>query len=48
MIASYVGQAFDTLLWKLQKCVPNGTSVVDLYAGAGVIGLSLAAMRKCR
>lgn len=41
-------RAFDTLLRKLQKYVPYGTSVVDLYAGAGVIGLSLAAMRKCR
>ncbi|KAG8366780.1 hypothetical protein BUALT_Bualt16G0003300 [Buddleja alternifolia] len=40
--------AFDSLLRKLQKYVPYGASVVDLYAGAGVIGLSLAAMRKCR
>ncbi|XP_027101935.2 uncharacterized protein [Coffea arabica] len=41
-------KAFDSLLRKLQKYVPHGASVVDLYAGAGVIGLSLAAMRKCR
>ncbi|KAK4768637.1 hypothetical protein SAY87_003778 [Trapa incisa] len=41
-------QAFESLLWKLQKYVPYGASVTDLYAGAGVIGLSLAATRKCR
>ncbi|MCD7455043.1 hypothetical protein HAX54_026920 [Datura stramonium] len=41
-------RAFDTLLRKLQKYVPQGASVVDLYAGAGVIGLSLAFSRKCR
>lgn len=41
-------QAFDTLLRKLQKYVPQGASVADLYAGAGVIGLSLAVTRKCR
>ncbi|KAI5651105.1 hypothetical protein M9H77_37110 [Catharanthus roseus] len=41
-------RAFDSLLRKLQKYVPYGTSVTDLYAGAGVIGLSLAATRKCR
>ncbi|KAI4350523.1 hypothetical protein L6164_004972 [Bauhinia variegata] len=41
-------RAFDILLRKLQKYVPYGSSVVDLYAGAGVIGLSLAATRKCR
>lgn len=41
-------QAFDILLRKLQKNVPYGASVTDLYAGAGVIGLSLAATRKCR
>ncbi|XP_050231217.1 uncharacterized protein LOC126680203 [Mercurialis annua] len=41
-------RAFDALLRKLQKFVPFGTSVTDLYAGAGVIGLSLAASRKCR
>ncbi|XP_022928300.1 uncharacterized protein LOC111435166 [Cucurbita moschata] len=41
-------QAFDSLLRKLQKYVPYGASVADLYAGAGVIGLSLAATRKCR
>ncbi|KAJ4831122.1 hypothetical protein Tsubulata_000653 [Turnera subulata] len=41
-------RAFDILLRKLQKYVPYGASVADLYAGAGVIGLSLAATRKCR
>ncbi|PIN02010.1 23S rRNA (uracil(1939)-C(5))-methyltransferase [Handroanthus impetiginosus] len=52
MVPSSFGQAntraFDSLLHKLQKYVPYGASVVDLYAGAGVIGLSLAATRKCR
>ncbi|XP_057437502.1 uncharacterized protein LOC130729693 isoform X2 [Lotus japonicus] len=41
-------RAFDALLRKLQKYVPHESSVADLYAGAGVIGLSLAATRKCR
>ncbi|XVF57795.1 hypothetical protein PTKIN_Ptkin07bG0010700 [Pterospermum kingtungense] len=41
-------RAFDNLLRKLHKYVPYGASVADLYAGAGVIGLSLAAARKCR
>ncbi|KAF5479804.1 hypothetical protein F2P56_000595, partial [Juglans regia] len=41
-------RAFDVMLRKLQKYVPFGASVADLYAGAGVIGLSLAATRKCR
>lgn len=41
-------RAFDSLLRKLQKYVPQGASVVDLYAGAGVIGLSLAVSRRCR
>lgn len=41
-------RAFDSLLHRLQKYVRMGASVVDLYAGAGVIGLSLAATRKCR
>lgn len=41
-------QAFDSLLRKLHKYVPFGASVADLYAGAGVIGLSLAATKKCR
>ncbi|GAA0153375.1 hypothetical protein LIER_11627 [Lithospermum erythrorhizon] len=41
-------QAFDSLLRKVQKQVPFGSSVADLYAGAGVIGLSLAATRKCK
>ncbi|KAJ6799835.1 uncharacterized protein M6B38_141760 [Iris pallida] len=41
-------QAFNSLLRRLHKYVPYGSSVVDLYAGAGVIGLSIAASRKCR
>ncbi|KAK3410336.1 hypothetical protein EUGRSUZ_J02331 [Eucalyptus grandis] len=41
-------RAFNSLLRKLQKYVPYGASVTDLYAGSGVIGLSLAATRKCR
>lgn len=41
-------RAFDALLRKLQKYVPHESAVADLYAGAGVIGLSLAATRKCR
>ncbi|GKB98982.1 uncharacterized RNA methyltransferase [Tanacetum coccineum] len=41
-------RAFDALLQKLHKYVPLGASVTDLYAGAGVIGLSLASTRKCR
>ncbi|XP_021299000.1 uncharacterized protein LOC110427742 isoform X2 [Herrania umbratica] len=41
-------RAFDNLLRKLHKYVPYGASVADLYAGAGVIGLSLAANKKCR
>ncbi|XP_031476633.1 uncharacterized protein LOC116248149 isoform X1 [Nymphaea colorata] len=41
-------KAFDSLLHKLQKYVPVGENVVDLYAGAGVIGLSLAVTRNCR
>ncbi|KAK2992878.1 hypothetical protein RJ640_028120 [Escallonia rubra] len=41
-------RAFDSLLRKLHKYVPLGSSVADLYAGAGVIGLSLASTRKCR
>ncbi|XP_020098348.1 uncharacterized protein LOC109717085 [Ananas comosus] len=41
-------QAFCSLLRKLQKYVPRRSSVVDLYSGAGAIGLSVAATRKCR
>lgn len=41
-------RAFDSLLQKLQKYVHYGESVADLYAGAGVIGLSLAATKKCK
>ncbi|KAF5190660.1 23S rRNA (uracil-C(5))-methyltransferase RlmCD [Thalictrum thalictroides] len=41
-------RAFDSLLRKLHTYVPYGASITDLYAGAGVIGLSLAVSRKCR
>lgn len=41
-------QAFDALLRRLQKAVKIGSKVVELYAGVGAIGLSLAAVRKCR
>lgn len=41
-------QAFDSLLQRLHKYVPYGASVADMYAGAGVIGLSLAVAKKCR
>jgi tRNA/tmRNA/rRNA uracil-C5-methylase (TrmA/RlmC/RlmD family) len=41
-------QSFNSLLHKLIKYVPRGSTVVDLYSGAGVIGLALAASRKCR
>ncbi|KAL9256502.1 putative RNA methyltransferase pc1998 [Drosera capensis] len=41
-------RAFDSMLHKLQKYVPYGSSVADLYGGSGIIGLSLAATRKCR
>ncbi|KAF6139003.1 hypothetical protein GIB67_010729 [Kingdonia uniflora] len=40
--------AFDSLLRKLHKYVPYGSSVADLYAGASFIRLSLAIARKCR
>ncbi|KAL5973036.1 hypothetical protein ACLOJK_039843 [Asimina triloba] len=40
--------AFDSLLRKLQTNIPYGASIVDIYAGAGIIGLSLAFKRKCR
>lgn len=36
------------MLRKLQKHIPYGASVADIYAGAGVIGLSLAVTRKCK
>lgn len=41
-------QTFNSLLRKLHKYVPYGSSVIDLYSGAGVIGLSVAYTRKCR
>uniref|UniRef100_M8C8E9 Methyltransferase small domain-containing protein n=1 Tax=Aegilops tauschii TaxID=37682 RepID=M8C8E9_AEGTA len=40
--------SFNSLLHKLIKYVPRGSTVVDLYSGAGVIGLAIAASRKCR
>ncbi|CAL4959738.1 unnamed protein product [Urochloa decumbens] len=40
--------SFNSLLHKLNKYVLRGSTVVDLYSGAGVIGLSVAASRKCR
>jgi 16S rRNA G966 N2-methylase RsmD len=36
------------LLRRLQKAVKIGSSVAELYAGVGLIGLSLATTRKCR
>ncbi|EMS67531.1 hypothetical protein TRIUR3_27776 [Triticum urartu] len=39
--------SFNSLLHKLIKYVPRGSTVVDLYSGAGVIGLAIAASRKC-
>ncbi|KAG9446097.1 hypothetical protein H6P81_012225 [Aristolochia fimbriata] len=41
-------KAFNSLLQNLQKYVPYGASVADIYAGSGIIGLSLVATRKCR
>ncbi|CAM6119504.1 unnamed protein product [Calypogeia fissa] len=41
-------QAFEALLRKLQTHVRRGSAVVELYAGVGVIGISLAATRGCR
>lgn len=41
-------QAFEALLRRMQKVVKVGSRVVELYAGVGAIGLSLAATRKCR
>ncbi|KAL2622078.1 hypothetical protein R1flu_002283 [Riccia fluitans] len=41
-------QAFEALLRRLQKKVKRGSAVVELYAGVGVIGLSLAVTRACR
>lgn len=43
-----LGQAFEALLKRMQKVVKVGSKVVELYAGVGAIGLSLAAVRKCR
>ncbi|XP_002961857.2 uncharacterized protein LOC9629655 [Selaginella moellendorffii] len=41
-------QSFEDLLQRLQRYVRKGSAVVDMFAGVGVIGLSLAATRKCR
>ncbi|GLJ47770.1 hypothetical protein SUGI_1008990 [Cryptomeria japonica] len=41
-------QAFTSMLYKLCKYVKRGSAVVELYAGVGIIGLCLAANRKCR
>lgn len=41
-------EAFESLLRKLQKFVKPGKAVVELYAGSGIIGLSLIATRACR
>ncbi|KAL3691988.1 hypothetical protein R1sor_005639 [Riccia sorocarpa] len=41
-------QAFEALLRRLQKKVRRGSAVVELYAGVGVIGISLAVTRACR
>lgn len=41
-------QAFESLLRKLQKFVKPGKAVVELYAGSGIIGLSLAVNCACR
>eukprot|EP00850_Spirogloea_muscicola_P003003 SM000011S19181 [mRNA] locus=s11:1327571:1331517:- [translate_table: standard] len=41
-------QAFEALLHRLQRFVPRESSVTELYAGVGAIGLSLAVSRTCR
>lgn len=41
-------QAFESMLRKIQKFVKPGKAVVELYAGSGIIGLSLAATCACR
>eukprot|EP00850_Spirogloea_muscicola_P004222 SM000018S03587 [mRNA] locus=s18:94827:100135:- [translate_table: standard] len=41
-------QAFEALLRRLQRSVPRESSVTELYAGVGAIGLSLAVSRTCR
>lgn len=44
----FVFQTIDSFFQKLHKIFPLGASVIDLYVGAGVIGLSLASSRKCK
>lgn len=41
-------KAFEVLLSRLHRGVPRGSSVTELYAGTGVIGLTLAQSRNCR
>ncbi|KAG6541565.1 hypothetical protein Mapa_017087 [Marchantia paleacea] len=41
-------QAFEALLRRLQKKVKRDSAVVELYAGVGIIGISLAVTRACR
>ncbi|MCO5558672.1 hypothetical protein L7F22_012258 [Adiantum nelumboides] len=41
-------QVFESMLRKVQKFVKPGKAVVELYAGSGIIGLSLAATCACR
>ncbi|KAI5055006.1 hypothetical protein GOP47_0030151 [Adiantum capillus-veneris] len=41
-------QAFESMLRKMQKFVKPRKAVVELYAGSGIIGLSLAATCECR
>ena len=38
-------QSFEHLLTRLHRSVPRGSSVTELYAGGGVIGLTLASGR---
>ncbi|GJP58627.1 hypothetical protein CLOP_g812, partial [Closterium sp. NIES-67] len=40
-------KAFDAMLKHLHSLIPRRSSVVELYAGAGAIGLSLAATTQC-
>ena len=39
-------EAYDALLLSMRQNVPNGSAVSELHAGAGAIGLSLAASEK--
>jgi len=43
------GAGYPKLLLRLlRRCVPHKASVTELYAGAGIVGISLAATRECR